>query len=158
MPAEYLKTPHPRPHHWLKDASCKDQSRLEIYASGSTAGWRVVKLLPDQSQKQTVVGVYCWELVAFGANSHSTVVLLCVYSSSSHKPLVNLGKEGSRIKTREERGSRETRLLLQTPPAEAHWLASSVLHFLTGFGWARPSAAQPDRRGGDHRDNTSLVT
>lgn len=48
-------------------------------------------------------------------------------------------------------------LLLQTPPAEAHWLVALAPPSLIGCGLALPSAAQPDRRGGRHHDHKSAA-
>lgn len=49
-------------------------------------------------------------------------------------------------------------LLLQTPPAEAHWLVALAPPSLIGFALALPSAAQPGRRGGRHRDHNISAT
>lgn len=42
------------------------------------------------------------------------------------------------------------RLLLQTPPSEAHWLGALARRSLIGCELALLSAAQPGRRGGRH--------
>lgn len=44
-------------------------------------------------------------------------------------------------------------LLLQTPPAEAHWLVLLAPPSLIGCDLALPSAAQPGRRGGCHHNS-----
>lgn len=50
-------------------------------------------------------------------------------------------------------------LLLQTPPAEAHWLVALAPPSLIGCELALPSAAQPGRRGGrDHHDRKKKIS
>ena len=44
-------------------------------------------------------------------------------------------------------------LLLRTPPAEAQWFVALAPPSLIGCELARPSAAQPGRRGGCHHDH-----
>lgn len=101
--------------------------------------------------------------VRCGLNTHSralehTGILLGIDASSSHQLLVDLGdrKIGTE-NTRSERKSTELCLLLQTPPAEAHWLVALAPPSLIGCGLARPSAAQPDRRGGRHHNRKSAA-
>lgn len=91
-------------------------------------------------------------LTAVWTHSHATGILLGIYSCSSRWPLVNLEHRKLKKETRNERKSTELCLLLQTPPAEAHWLVALAPPSLIGSGLALPSAVQPDRRGGRHQD------
>lgn len=88
--------------------------------------------------------------------SEHTVTLLGLYSSSQQLLDSQPGGQKEKQERKKERKAHTDTvvcLLLQTPPAEAHWLVALAPPSLIGCEIALPSAAQPGRRVGRHHDH-----
>lgn len=106
-----------------------------------------------------MIGIWEWCLLPAvwthsHTNWHSNLFKQQPLASQPGRQREQRSEERLKEKRRRAQTDTEVCLLLQTPPAEAHWLVPLAPPSLIGCDLALPSAAQPGRRGGHHHNLT----